>query len=64
MESKTQEMLIREFYAQMTPTQKIGSELAAKMLGTSYVVEKTKGYLQWLKRYKHELATQQEQEHK
>jgi len=60
MESQSQEMLIREFYAQMTPTQKIGSELAAKMLGTSYIVEKTKGYLHWLKKYKHELATQQQ----
>jgi hypothetical protein len=52
MESNTQEQLIREFYAQLTPVQLIGAKIAAKMLGSSYIVEKTKGYLHWLKNVK------------
>ena len=52
MESKTQEELIREFYAQLTPVQLVGAKIAAKMLGSSYIVEKTKGYLHWHKNVK------------
>ena len=49
MESNRQEQLTREFYAQLTPVQLVGAKIAAKMLGSSYIVEKTKGYLHWLK---------------
>jgi hypothetical protein len=59
MESKTQEALKQEFYAQLTPVQQVGANIAAKMLGSSYIVEKTKGYLHWLKNVK-----QHEQEQK
>lgn len=52
MESNKQEELIREFYAQLTPVQLVGAKIAAKMLGSSYIVEKTKGYLYWLKNVK------------
>ena len=52
MESKKQEELTREFYSQLTPVQLVGAKIAAKMLGSSYIVEKTKGYLHWLKNVK------------
>jgi hypothetical protein len=60
MESK-QDELIREFYAQLTPVQLVGAKIAAKMLGSSYIVEKTKGYLHWLKNVKQHEHEQQKQ---
>jgi hypothetical protein len=63
MESKRQEQLIREFYAQLTPVQLVGAKIAAKMLGSSYIVEKTKGYLHWLKNVRqHKQEQDQEQQ--
>jgi hypothetical protein len=57
---KTQAELIRLFYEQQDPVQKKGTQLAAKMLGSSYIVEKTKGYLHWLKKYKYEQEQEKE----
>jgi hypothetical protein len=51
-EEQTQDQLKQEFYAQLTPVQQVGAKIAAKMLGSSYIVEKTKGYLHWLKNVK------------
>jgi hypothetical protein len=41
--------IVEEFYESLTPSEKIAHELAESMLGTSYDVMRTHGFLQWLK---------------
>ena len=41
--------LEEEFYKSLTPNEKIAHELAQSMLGTSYDVMRTHGFLAWLK---------------
>ena len=41
--------IIKEFYESLTPSEKIAHELAESMLGTSYDVMRTHGFLQWQK---------------
>ena len=38
-----------EFYESLSPNEKIAHELAKTMLGTSYDVMRTHGFLSWLK---------------
>ena len=44
------EPLIKEFYDSLTAPEKEAHYIAARMLGSSYVVEKTHSYIKWLKR--------------
>jgi hypothetical protein len=39
-----------KFYASLSPAEKEAHELAAKMLGSSYIVKKTHSYIKWLKK--------------
>lgn len=41
--------LTEEFYESLTPNEKITHDLGKKMLGTSYDVMRTHGFLNWLK---------------
>ena len=41
--------IIEEFYASLSPSEKIAHELAQTMLGTSYDIMRTHGFLQWFK---------------
>ena len=47
---KTKEALIAEFYDSLSPTEKEAHEIAKRMLGSSYIADKTKSYLKWLKK--------------
>jgi len=42
--------LINEFYDSLSPAEKEAHEIAKRMLGSSYIVDKTKSYLKWLKK--------------
>ena len=42
--------LIVEFYASLSPAEKEAHEIAKRMLGSSYIVDKTKAYLKWIKK--------------
>ena len=39
--------LIEEFYKSLTPTEKEAHAIAARMLGSSYIVNKTHAYTKW-----------------
>ena len=41
--------IVEEFYESLSPNEKLAHSLAEKMLGTSYDVMRTHGFLQWLK---------------
>ena len=41
---------VAKFYASLSIAEKEAHELAAKMLGSSYVVKKTHAYIKWLKK--------------
>lgn len=41
---------VAKFYASLSPAEKEAHELAAKMLGSSYIVKKTHSYVKWLKK--------------
>jgi hypothetical protein len=46
----TKDALIAEFYSSLSPAEKEAHEIAKRMLGSSYIVDKTKSYLKWLKK--------------
>ena len=39
--------LIEEFYKSLTPAEKEAHSIAARMLGSSYIVNKTHAYTKW-----------------
>ena len=41
--------IVEEFFESLSPNEKLAHSLAEKMLGTSYDVMRTHGFLQWLK---------------
>ncbi len=45
----SEDPLVKEFYAQLTPAEQIAHKIATEKLGTSYDVTRTHGYLRWLK---------------
>jgi hypothetical protein len=48
--SETKELsLVEQFKKSLTPSELIAHELAEKMLGTSYDIMRTHGYLNWVK---------------
>ncbi len=54
IEIKKDKTIVEEFYDSLTPNETIAHELAEKMLGTSYDVMRTHGFLNWLKTKKSE----------
>jgi len=40
--------LIEEFYKSLSPTEKEAHTIAARMLGSSYIVDKTHAFMKWL----------------
>ena len=40
--------LIDEFYKSLSPAEKEAHTIAARMLGSSYIVDKTHAYTKWL----------------
>ena len=48
-EEKTTKSLTEEFYDSLTPNEKIAHDLGKKMLGTSYDIMRTHGFVAWLK---------------
>ena len=43
------DLQVAQFYASLSIAEKEAHELAAKMLGSSYVVKKTHSYIKWSK---------------
>jgi hypothetical protein len=41
---------VAQFYASLSPAEKEAHTLAAKMLGSSYIVKKTHSFIKWLKK--------------
>ena len=48
-EEKITKSLTEEFYDSLTPNEKIAHDLGKKMLGTSYDIMRTHGFVAWLK---------------
>lgn len=45
----TKDPVIEEFYKSLSPNEKIAHDLAEKMLGTSYDIMRTHGFIAWHK---------------
>jgi hypothetical protein len=46
------EALVAEFYASLSPAEKEAHAIAKRMLGSSYIPDKTKSFLKWFKKTK------------